>query len=314
MKLPVIIFMNMDENHIKEQSVSLISLLDRTNEKRKYRIHILNNDLSDESVQYLYSLEKINVSICVNNVKDKLDILISKLPYRNKYNPTFYYKLLIADEFWLYNKALFISNNCIVLDNVEKLFDIEIKNKLVIGCKELSMKEKNADAFSRQVLNVKGKKYISSDMMLINCKKWREGKYTDKFLDITHFCPFSVIKEEDYFNVLIKNNVGYISNSWNKSVNLKINTFEKHNHIIRFNDIKPYEDASIPFAHYFWFYARKSPYFEKIKDNFSSIAIDKSYKKETNIIRQYQNLIKKALEAKKEEYINNQLSIKANVI
>ena len=93
------IFYACDDAFVKFTIISIRSMLANASPDRFYRFHILITDVSERSRRVAKELESENVEILFEDVTAYLNALQSKLPLRDYYSKTTYFRLFIADMF-----------------------------------------------------------------------------------------------------------------------------------------------------------------------------------------------------------------------
>lgn len=309
------VFFGFDERFAKFASVAVLSLIEHTDPKRNYRIHILHTDLSKDTQDKILSMERRNVSICINDVSEEIKELVSHLPVRDYYSFSTYYRLLIADKFPLYNKALYIDSDTAINEDVGKLFDVNLHNHLVGAVKEAVMSVDEAALYSRLCLGIDSKKYFNAGVLVINCKKWREVDVMKQFVDLVHFYAFKVAQDQDYLNVICKDDVKYISRNWNMECIKDWKIREGKRYLIHYAfAAKPWHDIQTLYSQYFWDTAFRSPFYMEIKEVYASYTLEqlanekrvplnvfKACLEEANNPDNYLCLLQRSQEAKEED-------------
>ncbi len=323
------IFFGFDERFAKFASVAMLSLIEHTDPKRNYRIHVLHTDLTKETIDKILSMERRNVSICINDVSKDIEELISHLPVRDYYSPSTYYRLLIADKFPLYNKALYIDSDTAILQDVGKLYDINLHHHLVGAVPEAVMRLEEPALYSKRCLGINNKRYFNAGVLVINSKKWREVKVMHQFIDLVHFYTFHVAQDQDYLNIICKDDVKYISRSWNMECIKDWKIAEKKRCLIHYAFApKPWHDIQALYSQYFWDVAFRSPFYMDIKSVYASFTFEELAKEkrvaltvfeaclqEANNPDNYLNLIQRRNEEKEdsEEVVDEAGMIAAGV-
>ena len=125
------IFYACDDNFIKYTAVSIRSLIDNADSSRSYHIHILNTTVSQAHIEEILVMQTPNVRISFEDVTQYADKLQGKLPIRDYYTKTTYFRLFIPDMFPEYEKAIYIDSDTVVPGNVAELFDHDLKDNYV---------------------------------------------------------------------------------------------------------------------------------------------------------------------------------------
>ena len=136
-KVPV--FYACDDNFVKYTMVSLHSMMENASKDRQYEIHILHTDISERMQKLLKEMSNENFTVQFDNVTDYLKSIRNKLPLRDYYSKTTYFRLFIAEMFPEYEKAIYIDSDTIVLGDVAELYDYELGDSYVGACNEQVM-------------------------------------------------------------------------------------------------------------------------------------------------------------------------------
>lgn len=136
-KIPV--FYACDDNFVKYTVVSLRSMMDNASKNRQYVIHVLNTNISEEMKAVMYDMTEDNFEIRFDDVTDYLRSINDKLPLRDYYSRTTYFRLFIAEMFPEYDKAIYVDSDTIILGDIAKLYDYELGEKYVGACNEQVM-------------------------------------------------------------------------------------------------------------------------------------------------------------------------------
>ena len=125
------IFFACDNGFVKYTMVSLKSLMMNADRDRQYNIHILNTGIDDDKKQVVLDMADDVFHIYFNDVTEYLKELEKRLPLRDYYSYTTYYRLFLAEMFPEYEKALYIDSDTVVLGDISELFDYDIGDNYV---------------------------------------------------------------------------------------------------------------------------------------------------------------------------------------
>lgn len=90
-KIPV--FYACDDNFVKYTMVSLQSMMDHASKEVQYEIHVLHTNISEEMQKKMYAMENANFSVQFDHVTEYLHSVQEKLPLRDYYSKTTYFRL-----------------------------------------------------------------------------------------------------------------------------------------------------------------------------------------------------------------------------
>ena len=287
------IFFACDNNYYKFTAVTLKSIMENANKDYKYKAYILNVDISDENKKLAYEnisdnfeLEFVDVSSYYNSIKDKL-------PVRDYYTKTTYFRLFIAEMFKEYDKAIYIDSDVIVPGDISEFYNTELGNNLIGACTEQAMVQ--VDLFGTYVeknLGLNRHKYFNAGHILINCKLFREECVLEQFLNLLNVYECKVTQDEDYLNIICNNRVEWISNEWNTESfgELKLVCKPEDAKMIHYLMWgKPWKCDS-QFSDVWWKYAKMTPFYEQVLEVRKSVT-EESLK---NDMKGYDGLVKLA--------------------
>jgi len=301
------LFFACDDNYIPMFSVVIESIKKHLNPRRKYNINVLyTGNISAENqerIEKAYSSDNIVVDFV--DITDKVSSICEKLHTRDYYSKSTYYRLFIPELYPNLNKALYLDSDILLLDDVAKLFDNDLKDNLVGAIPDESVWA--VPEFQRYVetrINLDSyKKYFNAGILLMNLKEMRKIKFEELFLDLLSNITFNVAQDQDYLNTICKDRVLYLDKVWNKMPivdDVDINDIK----LIHYNlSYKPWQIDGVNYADKFWEFSDKSIYAEEVKN------IKRNYTKERQQLSDAQtvNLIKMALEQAEDELTNNEI-------
>ena len=277
------LFFAIDGNYCPFLSSALHSILKNANPSYKYDIYILHNSIPEDhqnivvnQVKGKADLEFIDVIKFVS-MKEKLDMLADRLVTRDYYTKTTYYRLFIPNMFKNLDKALYLDVDIIVDGDISELYSTNLGDNLVGAIPDAAVA--NTPVFGEYVekaLGVKTEKYFNAGILLMNLKKMREWDFEGKFIDLLSKYSFRVAQDQDYLNVLTKDQVKYVDYCWNVMPvpNNKL-TASKLN-LVHYNmSWKPWIFEDTLYADLFWKYAKECPMYQQILDIKNSFTDEK---------------------------------------
>lgn len=285
------IFFAADDNYAPFLSVAIISLLDKSDKNKFYKIHILNDNMSLENIKKIKGLQTSNSEIIFNSINNNLECINDRLDNRLRpdiFTLTIYFRLFIPEMFKEYDKAIYIDSDVVLNSDISELYDIDLENNYIGACRDKSIIGiKEFENYFTKGVGIDYRDYINSGVLLLNMKELRNKKLSDKFLYLLNKYHFeNVDPDQAYINFLCNGKIKYLDNAWDAMPNLEKNKLENPK-LIHYNlFFKPWHYDNITYEEYFWEYAKKSIYYEeivKIKNNYS--ASDKE--KESRILKQY---------------------------
>ena len=264
------VFYAFDDNFAKYAVVSIASMIRTSSPERQYSIHILHTGITEEAMETITDMQMDNFRIAFSDVSDYLASIKEKLPIRDYYTRTTYYRLFIADMVPQYDKAIYIDADTVVRRDIAELYDTEIGEALVGACHEQVMLQMDIyGEYVERVLGISREVYFNAGLLLINSRAWRERRVLEKFVRLLGEYDFVVTQDEDYINVICKDRTYFLDRRWNTEVTEGIShpyaVAEEANivHFIMAN--KPWHTENAVCANIFWESAMGTPVYEKLR-------------------------------------------------
>ena len=272
-KIPI--FFAVDDEYIPFLAVALQSLIENSKKENYYLIKILYTNITEENQNKIkkYEAENINIEfVClsyyINKVKDKLYT-------RDYYSKTTYFRLFIPDLYPQFDKVLYLDSDIVILSDVADLYNEDMESNLLAAAPDDVIQ--TIEVFREYAEKVVGvatyKNYFNAGILLMNLDELRKFKFQEKFLYLLETVKFSVAQDQDYLNRLCKGRVKLLENTWDRMPIGGDITNRDELHIIHYNlAFKPWHFEDILYKEYFWKYAQKTEYFDKIleiKNNYT---------------------------------------------
>lgn len=262
------IFFACDNGFVKYTIVSLKSLMMNADRDRQYNIHILNTGIDDDKKQVVLDMADDVFHIYFNDVTEYLKELEKRLPLRDYYSYTTYYRLFLAEMFPEYEKALYIDSDTVVLGDISELFDYDIGDNYVgASCDPVVSQADIFGNYAEQVLDIDRNHYFNAGVLVLNINQFREQDILGQFVELLHAYTFVVAQDQDYLNIICKNHVYWIDPKWNSETFGKLACDEEDICLIHYNlAAKPWHYEDCKLAKYFWQYAKETTVYDEIKD------------------------------------------------
>ena len=292
---PVVpVFFASDKNYIPYLDVAIQSLIDHSSTRNEYRIYVLTTDISKEDFAHIKSYERENIKIEAVDVKDKIAVVRDKLALRDYFTEAIYFRLFIPTLFPNYKKAVYLDADITLNDDIAKLYKQNLKNNNVAAILDPTVYN-NSDLvyYVREALDVTEEEYFNSGVLVMNLERFRKMDIENKFYDWVNDHSFgAVAPDQDFLNITCLHKVLYIDKGWN-AMPAGEELADKDLHLIHYNMfLKPWKHDNVMYEDYFWKYAKKSIYLDRI-------LADKAKRTEQdkiNDIKGCENLCKTAIE------------------
>lgn len=286
-------------------SVFLQSLKEHTSFDYFYEINILERNISFENKEIIKrQIENSNIKINYISIANLLDEYQS-LCLNRHFSAETYSRLFIPRLLPNKNKCLYLDIDMIVLEDVEKLFNISLDDKYIGACRDSIMNalyhidfDKMEKYFTKTLKIENPVDYFQGGVELLNLQKIRETGTVEKIMDVIKNNNFLFV-DQCAFNCFFNQKVKFIDSCWNfetyhqaaRQMDFISNMDEKiaqeymkalnEPKIIHYaGQFKPWLFLDEQYAKVWWEYARKTPYYEEIlyRLNLSSKISDDAYK------------------------------------
>ncbi len=317
MKKIVPIFYICDDAYMKYINASIKSIIENSSLDYEYQIHILNTDIKEETIKRTKKLEKDNFKIYFDDVTNRLNEIKEKLFVRDYYNLTTYYRFFIADMFPEYDKVIYIDGDTIALDDIAKLYEIDLEGNIIAGAHEQAFVQ--VDLYGRyveEVLGVSRYDTINAGVMLIDTKAFRNEDILGQFIQKLGEYKFVVTQDEDYLNLICNGRIKFIDLEWNAQTFkfLDFPVIEKDIHIIHYNmSVKPWFFLDCRLGNYFWEYALMTDYYDELKKGLESFT-DQDRKNALNVLESINDLVISEIERPDNYYKKKLAESKADAV
>ena len=259
------VFFSSDDNYLPFLAVSIRSLIDNLSPSRNCHIHILNNGLKDASVRRVLDMATDRVKISLVDVSREIAPLAEKLDLRDYYTISIYFRLFIASLFPQYHRAIYLDADIVVNGDITELYEMPIGNRLVGAIPDAVIA--SCEAFQNYAtlgVGIPYKRYFNSGVMLMNLDQFRVQQIEKKFVYLLNTYHFeTVCPDQDYLNILCRDQVLYLDKSWNKMA--IDDRYDGVPNLIHYNNFfKPWQHDNICYKDYFWNYAERTTFYDEI--------------------------------------------------
>lgn len=199
-----------------------------------------------------------------------------------------YYRFLIPDILKSYDKVLYLDSDIICLHDIEKLFEIDIGDNLVGAIYDPDLLGTlNQLNSSEIVYNIKELgmddpyAYFQAGVLIMNTKEFRKLNQTSELLQMAgqHYRYV----DQDILNKVCYGRVHFIDMGWNvmcdcqnyrvpvtianapASIHQAYHKARENPYIVHYAGCeKPWNMRGVDLEHYFWKYARETPFYEEL--------------------------------------------------
>lgn len=260
------IFYACDDTFVKYTIVSLQSMKEHASRDKKYCIHVLHTNISKEMQETMYAMQDEQFEVRFDDVTDYLKSINNKLPLRDYYSKTTYFRLFIAEMFPEYDKAIYIDSDTIVLEDISKLYAYELGDNYVGAARDQVMVQTDVyGTYVEKVIGIDRNEFFNAGLLVINCQQFRANHVLDQFIELLHMYNFVVTQDEDYLNLICHKHVFWLPSQWNVEVYGNLPCDEDSICILHYIMVsKPWHYRDCRMAEHFWKYAQKTVVYDAI--------------------------------------------------
>ena len=260
------IFYACDDNFVKYTIVSLHSMMQNASKDYRYHVYIMHTNISDEMQSKVLALANDRFAVSFVNVTSYLDSISHRLPIRDYYSKTTYYRLFIAEMFPQYQKAVYIDSDTVVQGDISRMYLTDIGNAYVGACHEQAMVQVDEyGTYAEKVVGVDRNFYFNAGVLLINCDQFRNRKVLEQFTHLLGEYNFVVTQDEDYLNVICKDRVFWLDQRWNTEIFGNISCPIEEAYVLHYiMTSKPWHYADCRHGDIFWKYAAQTAVYSEI--------------------------------------------------
>lgn len=267
------VFLTINNAYAPYAAASIHSLTQKCDKNRYYRVIILHDGLSFASRIRLRSLVTDNVAIQFKKMTHNLYLkaIVAYCMRRQKgagdffSSAVYYYRAFIPRLFPLYEKAVYIDSDTILMGDIGELFDIDLGDKALAAM--IDPKVTAIPEFRDYVDNAVGvshDEYVNSGVQLMDLKKMRKMKYLSTMIElIREYDADLVAPDQDYLNVILKGQILPLDSKWNSEPTKDLPAGTKLVHFNLFN--KPWHYKNVPCEKLFWNAAKGTGFYGDLK-------------------------------------------------
>ena len=254
------LFFAFDDAYAPLAAVTMLSVKENRSKMRSYNLHILHTGIGLRTISRLTrELSEDGFELYFHDISWAAVEMSEQLHTRDYYSKCTYYRLFISRLFPDIKKALYLDCDLILKADVAELFDTDISDSLVGAVPDGAVAQ--VPAFREYVerrLDLAPERYFNAGVLLMNLERMRLIGFEAIFRRLIASVKFDIAQDQDYLNVICRDNVKYIADSWNRMPLFPQEDGERVK-IIHFNlDKKPWQATGIPFEEEFYSYAKRS--------------------------------------------------------
>lgn len=268
-------------------AVAIYSIFANAALERYYDIVVLESDIRDETKRLLCSLTGGQKRFSIRFFNAASVVQSYDLKANEHITVETFYRLLIQNLLPDYDKVLYLDGDLVCLRDVAELYDEDVGDCLLAAVRDADMLG-NLELLPKRGEYLRGElkmenpyDYFQAGVLLLNLRQMRKAYSVEQWLTFaTHRYMYS---DQDVLNRYCQGRVKYLDMAWNvlvdqdhyrvpviiaaapQPVRDAYMASRKEPYIIHYaGGKKPWKRPEGDYWNYFWMYARKTPYYEKM--------------------------------------------------
>ena len=306
----VVIIFAVSDNFIPYFSAALQSLLENSSRMRHYDIVLLTRDISPSSMNALTAQVNAFPQASIGYLDVEAALGDTQLPYYGHFRPETYFRLLAPSLLPMANKAIYLDSDIIVLDDVAKLFDIDVEGYLLGATRDIDTigqicgyEQSVGTYLSKELGLTDPMAYFQAGVLLMNLAEFRARTTPDQLISLATQRTWRWL-DQDVLNKVVDGDYVRINMRWNLLYDWKCirrgriiacapSDF-KREYVIARGDIgivhyagpddRPWLYPHCDLGAFFWEYARRCPYHGVIRSR-----LEESHKKPSEVLHRFQS-------------------------
>lgn len=292
------VFLTINNDYAAYAACTIASLIQHSKPKNRYRVIVLHDGLSFKNYFRLRSLVTSNCEIQFKKMTHSLSLrtismYCSKMTGSGDFfsSAVYYYRLFIARLFPMYTKAIYVDSDVIFMDDVAKLYDIDVEDYAIGATVDPKVEEiPEFRGYVENALGIPCKEYVNSGVLLLNLKRLRKIHFMTQMIDlIEKYKADLVAPDQDYLNFICRGQIKHLNPNWNAAP-VK-GEQPRTSRIVHYNLFtKPWHSKGVAGEEIFWETAKHTKFYNELLQKRDAYSV-----KETRIKQaQVEALIKKA--------------------
>lgn len=262
------IFFAADDKYTKFMMVTMKSIIEHASKNNQYKMYVLHIDITPETQALVKKMETSNCKIIFVDVTEELKKIEKKISLRDYYTATTYYRVFIANMYPEYDKVLYVDSDTIIRDDIANLYQYDLGKKYIGAVRDqLVVQVDIYGDYVEKVLGISRGAYFNAGVVLINCEEFRKKNILKQFVDLLGTYTFVVAQDQDYLNILCKDNVLWLDPRWNVQMIGEAPCEDDKIKLVHYNLAeKPWHYEKCRYGEFFWEYAKKTAKYYELQE------------------------------------------------
>lgn len=273
------IFTSVTNENLPYLMVTLKSVSEHLGDDWVADVRVLTAGLAVYNMRKLRHAHIDNVEITVIDVNSKVEDYRADFEERLGYflKEESFYPFFIADVYTRLARALYIECGTLVRDSIEKLYHVDLGCGFIGGLKRTDGIDASFDTYRSTWVGVNPSVYIDTSVMLMNFSAFRKYRISSRFARLLMGYNFDTVSAaSDYMNFLCKGHVSVLNDVWQRD--------DGSEGIVSFSPYRrPWHYVNEPYADEFWDTARRTPFYDDVRNAYFEFNDEKKAKEEREL-------------------------------
>lgn len=280
-----------DAAYVPVYGAFLASLLAHAGSDSLYDLILLTENVPSEALHAFRAQTRPFPQVRLRHV----DMTHYPVPYLDRigYKKPVFFRLVMPDLLPGYDRAIYLDTDTILLQDVAALFHSPLRGFAAAVVDATMHAYNNSPHITEKYLGEYGnistywqkhlglgpraqETYFNSGVMVLNLEEMRQAVLSTAIMDLLHAKPFAFV-DQDILNIAFDGNISLLPPQWNffpylnprlrypDAVIAERENAIKNINLLHYAGKQPWKTAgTLPYEEFFWFYARKSVYYEAL--------------------------------------------------
>ena len=278
-----------DNNYVPMLTTTIYSMLENASKDYFYDVVVIEDGITGENKQAMQEFFASFPNAALRFFGAGALISGYELTTSNAHiSKETYYRFLIQDILPFYGKVLYLDSDLVIEGDVSELYSVELGDNLLAAAHDvdymgnLNMPDGKRMEYTKEVLQMEDPySYFQAGVLVLNTAEMRKLHTVQEWMEIASN-PDYIYNDQDILNANCEGRVSYLGYEWNvmhdcggRVANVfsyaPASAFDAYNSsrsnpkIIHYAGFeKPWIMPECDYAEYYWHYARRTPFYEKL--------------------------------------------------
>lgn len=268
-------------------AATIQSVVNHSSPERQYDIMVLEQSMTDKTKKRLQSMANHYDNISIRTINVSRFFSNYKLSVYEHFSVETYFRLLIPELLFSYEKILYLDSDLIILQDIAELFDTDLTGYAFAGVPDVvsmgtvnGWKPEMVDYYTKRVRMKNLLMQVNAGVLLFNLPEIRRQYTAKELVRYAEYANFT-FADQDVINSLFEGQIKWLDFTWNvqndekdnlrgyvatfapqKYYKLSQDSIKKPKIIHYIGAVKPWYEPGYQYAEEFWKVLRDTPFYE----------------------------------------------------